>query len=64
MALLEVKTDKGWVRGIPGGNQMISIFRGIPYAAPPVGENRFKAPREAESWEGIRECYTLSLIHI
>ena len=58
MALLEVKTDKGWVRGIPGGNQMISIFRGIPYAAPPVGENRWKAPQEAESWEGIRNCYT------
>ncbi|MBQ1378230.1 MAG: carboxylesterase family protein [Lachnospiraceae bacterium] len=58
MALLEVKTDKGWVRGIPGGNQMISIFRGIPYAAPPVGENRFKAPQEAESWDGVRDCYT------
>ena len=31
-------------------------FRGIPYAAPPVGELRFRAPRPAAPWAGVREA--------
>ncbi|XP_075972493.1 uncharacterized protein LOC142974212 [Anticarsia gemmatalis] len=31
-------------------------FKGIPYAQPPVGELRFKAPRPAVSWEGVRNA--------
>ena len=34
----------------------ITLFRGIPYAKPPVGELRWKAPQPAEPWEGVREC--------
>ena len=40
MALLQVKTDAGTVEGLTGWNQAVSVFRGIPYAAPPVGELR------------------------
>ncbi|XP_026744596.1 esterase B1-like [Trichoplusia ni] len=31
-------------------------FRGIPYAKPPVGKLRFKAPQEADSWSGVRDA--------
>ena len=34
----------------------IAVFRGIPYAAPPLGELRWRAPRDPESWDGIREA--------
>jgi len=31
-------------------------FEGIPYAQPPVGELRFKAPQRPTPWEGVRDC--------
>ena len=53
MAMIQVKTENGWLEGLevqPG----ISMFRGVPYAKPPVGELRWRAPKPAENWEGIR----------
>ncbi|MFD8233725.1 carboxylesterase/lipase family protein [Streptomyces sp. NPDC059696] len=50
-----VRTTAGAVRGRREEN--LAVFRGIPFAAPPVGEARFQAPRPAESWDGIREAY-------
>lgn len=38
------------------GNEEILSFKGIPYAAPPVGENRWKRPQPVVSWEGIKDC--------
>ena len=40
MALRKVKTENGWVQGAPSGNTAVSVFRSIPYAAPPIGANR------------------------
>jgi para-nitrobenzyl esterase len=53
-----VRTDKGYISGTLIGEpgKEISIFRGIPYAAPPVGNLRWKPPQPVVSWEGIREC--------
>ena len=34
----------------------ITVFRSIPYAAPPVGELRWHAPKDHEPWDGVREC--------
>ncbi|MCD8010185.1 MAG: carboxylesterase family protein, partial [Lachnospiraceae bacterium] len=62
MALLQVKTENGIVEGLPSGNQMISIFKGIPFAKPPVGDLRWKAPQPAENWEGVRPCYKFGFI--
>ena len=53
----ETRTENGLVRGIVGTNARVTVFKGIPYAAPPVGENRWRAPQPAENWEGVRECY-------
>ncbi|MGW1774017.1 carboxylesterase/lipase family protein [Streptomyces sp. NPDC002104] len=50
-----VRTAHGEVEGRtgPGG---IAVFRGIPYAAPPVGARRFAAPGPPEAWEGVRDA--------
>jgi para-nitrobenzyl esterase len=36
----------------------LRVFEGIPYAAPPVGDLRWRAPRSPASWEGVREART------
>lgn len=49
-----VETALGKLQGIDR-NEYVE-FRGIPYAQPPVGENRFRAPQPLEPWEGIRKA--------
>jgi para-nitrobenzyl esterase len=49
-----VKTDLGLLTGIPGKDASVRVFKGIPFAAPPVGENRWRAPQPAQKWEGVR----------
>lgn len=48
----EVRTASGVVRGLVENG--IAVFRGIPFAQPPVGELRFAAPRKATGWDGVR----------
>ena len=55
--LREVKTESGWVRGIPAADPRVTAFKGIPFAAPPTGPNRWRAPQPAEPWEGVRSCF-------
>lgn len=52
----ETVIETGKVRGVPGGNTICTVFKGIPYAKPPVGELRWKAPQPAEPWKGTRAC--------
>ncbi len=49
---LEVRTRYGTVAG--SGSQGLRIFKGIPYAAPPVGELRWKPPAALKPWTGLR----------
>lgn len=56
------KTENGLVRGLEGADPRITAFKGIPFAAPPVGENRWRAPQPAENWEGIRDAYRFAPI--
>ena len=60
--LRQVLTENGWVRGLPAADPRITSFKGIPFAAPPVGDLRWRAPQPAESWEGVRDCYTFGPI--
>lgn len=49
-----VRTRAGMVSGaVEGGAH---VFRGVPFAAPPVGRNRFRAPQAVEPWRGVREA--------
>ncbi|MFI5693161.1 carboxylesterase/lipase family protein [Kribbella sp. NPDC051586] len=50
----EVRTTTGFVRG--RNENGLAVFRGIPFARPPVGELRFAAPQPAEPWDGVREA--------
>ena len=52
-----VKTENGLVRGLSGNNTRISVFKGIPFAQPPVGENRWRAPQPCKDWGGIYDAY-------
>lgn len=60
MALTVAKTKYGVVRGMDAENKEYSVFKGIPFAKPPIGELRFKAPMEPEAWEGEKTCDTFS----
>ena len=58
-----VKIDAGQLSGIPGKDPSVRVFRGVPYGAPPVGENRWKAPQPVAKWEGVRKADTLEFIN-
>ncbi|UHG94432.1 carboxylesterase/lipase family protein [Spirosoma oryzicola] len=47
------KVEGGLVQGT--SEDGLTVFRGIPFAAPPVGELRWKAPQPVARWEGVRE---------
>jgi para-nitrobenzyl esterase len=53
-----VKTEAGYVTGAvigePGGE--VCIYRGVPYAAPPIGDLRWKPPQPVAPWSGSRQC--------
>ncbi|XP_073949366.1 carboxylic ester hydrolase-like isoform X4 [Choristoneura fumiferana] len=53
-----VKTEQGLLEGTVCENAegSYTAFKGIPYAKPPIGNLRFKAPEPPEPWEGIRDA--------
>lgn len=51
-----VQTENGLISGMTGADPEVMVFKGVPYAAPPVGDLRWKTPQPVESWEGVREC--------
>lgn len=57
MAIKATTIETGAVLGAICGNPLFTVFRGIPYAAPTSGANRFAPPRPAESWTGVRKCF-------
>ncbi len=56
------QTESGVVRGLPAADPRITSYKGIPYAAPPVGGNRWRAPEPHAPWEGEYKAYDFSPI--
>lgn len=53
---MQIKLKNGMVKGVVDKESNIVFFGGIPYAAPPVGELRWKAPQPAAPWEDVLDC--------
>ena len=53
-----VQTQSGKVEGYLENN--IEVYKGIPFAAPPVGALRWKAPQPVAAWKGIKKCIAFS----
>ena len=51
-----MRTQAGMVSGVPGRDTSITVYRGIPYAAPPVGDLRWRPPVRARRWNGVRKA--------
>lgn len=51
-----VQTESGALRGVPAGIPQYTVFKGVPYAAPPVGNLRWKEPQPVIPWKGVRDA--------
>ena len=51
-----VKVDGGLVSGVADRDPSIVAFKGIPFAAPPVGDLRWRAPKPVVPWQGVRSA--------
>lgn len=50
-------TEQGMVEGLPAADPRITVFKGIPFAAPPVCNLRWAPPQEPAKWDGVRQCF-------
>jgi para-nitrobenzyl esterase len=59
-----VRVESGLLSGAAGTNPEVRVFKGIPYAASPTGDLRWRAPKAAASWDGARDATKFSRICI
>jgi para-nitrobenzyl esterase len=55
-----VRVEQGLVSGTAGSLADIRVYRGIPFAAPPIGDLRWKEPQPAAKWKGVRQAAEFS----
>jgi len=51
-----IKLDAGLITGASGKTTGVQVYKGIPYAAPPVGDLRWRAPQPIAAWQGVRKA--------
>ena len=51
-----VHVEQGLVSGVAGTDTDVLVFKGVPFAAPPVGDLRWRAPKPAAAWSGVRKA--------
>ena len=66
---MNIQTDKGTVSGV--SNKGVCEYKGVPFAAPPVGELRFRLPQAAEPWSETlvadtfgSDCYQTAMVDL
>src|SRR5579871_1084111 len=52
----QVTVESGKLRGALNEDKSVLMFKGVPFAAPPVGNLRWKPPQPAPKWKGVREA--------
>ena len=50
-----VRTQQGQIQGAAGKVAGVTVFKNIPFAAPPVGELRWAQPQPPQAWQGVRD---------
>ena len=55
-----VRVEQGLLAGASGSSADVRAYRGVPFAAPPVGDLRWKAPQPPASWQGVRQATEFS----
>ena len=55
-----VRVEQGLLAGTNGSSAEMRVYRGIPFAAPPVGDLRWKAPQPAAKWQDVRQATEFS----
>lgn len=55
-----VRIESGLVEGVAGKTAGVQVFKGIPYAAPPVGDLRWRPPQPPAKWDGVRKTEKFS----
>ena len=55
-AQVQVRTEAGLVAGSKSADGKVEVFKGIPFAGPPVGELRWKEPQPVTPWKGVRKA--------
>jgi para-nitrobenzyl esterase len=57
-----VQVESGQLAGATSADDSVTVFKGIPYAAPPVGELRWQPPQPPHTWAGVRPADTFGPI--
>ncbi|MBI4767295.1 MAG: carboxylesterase family protein [Deltaproteobacteria bacterium] len=55
-----VMIESGQVTGHYEDNGQIAVFKGIPYAKPPISDLRWRPPQPVDAWEGVKSCTSFS----
>jgi para-nitrobenzyl esterase len=51
-----ISVEGGMISGVKSDSSEIVSYKGIPFAAPPIGELRWKAPQPVIAWQGVKNC--------
>lgn len=55
-SLDEIEVEGGHISGVSTTDGAVRAFKGIPFAQPPVGDLRWKAPQPVQPWQGVKAC--------
>lgn len=55
-----ISVEGGKITGVLSADKQVAEYKGIPYAAPPVGALRWKAPQPVKPWNGVKSCNLFS----